>query len=192
MQVKSLVEFASDSFNMSQRQKDCLAALSERKKLVVMKHRQCGATTLCTVYTAHSAFSKCNQNIIVIVPKLQQSINFIDNTLKVIENTDANAVKNRTKSTIELTNGSFIRAIVMASTLTECRGLKIDLLVIDEATFMIDEDIVSCLRNAESAVVVMTEEKLQLLSFCSQLHDAAVRNLSDYSAYNMCDATISQ
>lgn len=131
--IKGLVPFNTFPF-----QDDCVQDFIDNKFNVVLKSRQLGLSTLCAAYAVWLALFYKDQNILIIATKQAVAQNIIRKVKTVINNLPPwmflTKITANNKTTIELANGSSIKAVPTSEDAGRSEALS--LLIIDEAAFI--------------------------------------------------------
>ena len=131
--VRGLIPFKTYDF-----QDDLLESFRDYRLNIVLKSRQLGISTLAAGYAAWLMAYHKQKNILVMATKLDTATNLVKKTKLIFDNTPSwilpHKVKIRNKLSIELSNGSIIKA----STKSEDAGRSeaLSLLILDEAAFI--------------------------------------------------------
>lgn len=121
-------------FNPYYIQKETLKLLPFTKKMIYLKTRQCGISTLTALYCLWRGNFKNSENIDIISTKQQKAQAFvskIDPTVKMMPEFLKTPMKNKNSSGIKWENGS----IILSETASDRagRGDSLSLLILDEA-----------------------------------------------------------
>jgi hypothetical protein len=137
----------------------------EKHFFTIATARQMGATTLLAIYALYEAASKPNQTIVVssgnlasaleIISRIRYAIEYGHHTETTLREAQCN------KASIMLSNGSHITArAVSTSTL---RGMKFDLLIVDNAAFISYKTLTEFLQSAQ----MLQEQRGGKIVLCS-------------------------
>jgi len=121
-------------FNPYYFQEETLKILPETKKTVYLKTRQCGISTLTSLYCLWRGNFKRSENIDVISTKQQKAQAFVskmDATIRMMPDFLRTAVINKNSSGVKWDNGS----VILSETASDRagRGDSLSLLILDEA-----------------------------------------------------------
>lgn len=107
--------------------------------------RQTGKTSTIAIRAIHHAFSNPKTLTLVVSPSLRQSMIMFDRILDYTYSSEllAGSVSRKTRTVVELTNGSRIVALPCSANLL--RGYTAHMVVVDEAAFLDDTIITSIL-----------------------------------------------
>jgi tRNA(Met) C34 N-acetyltransferase TmcA len=107
--------------------------LRETRPTVVLKGRQCGASTAAAALAIHAAVYGADTNAVIVSPSLKQSSEITTRARAGLRRLGVRLVQD-TASTLRLGNGS--RILSLPGTARSVRGWTARLLVIDEAAFV--------------------------------------------------------
>lgn len=130
-------------FNLYKFQEKVLFLLHKNDRIVILKSRQLGITTLCAGYALWLMVFRQDQSILAVAPDRDKAVNILDkiqfaydNLPKwLLEMTGAKHDENN-KTKLSLKNGSKAEAVSGAA--KSARGKTANVLVLDEAAFIED------------------------------------------------------
>ena len=131
--IKGLIKFDTYAY-----QDDLLKAFSDHRFNIVLKSRQVGITTLVAGYIAWLAYFYQDKNILIVATKQEVAKNVIRIIRIIFKNLpkwfNLSKVSIDNKQSIELTNGSRVKATTTASDAGRSEALS--LLIVDECAFI--------------------------------------------------------
>ncbi len=112
------------------------------RRLVACLGRQCGKTSTIAVKAIHFAYTNPKTTTLIVSPSLRQSMIMFDRILGYIHASrwPPKSVKRKTRTVIQLINGSRIIALPCSENLL--RGYTADMVIVDEAAFL-DENVIT-------------------------------------------------
>ena len=155
---KGLIKFKTYDF-----QDDCLREFNKHRFNIVLKSRQLGLSTITAAFSLWRAIFYRQKNILVIATKLATAQNFIRKIKVMLENLPEwiviPEITSHTKTQIEFSNGSMIKAVPTSEDAGRSEALS--LLIVDEAAFIRDFDelwkgLYPTLSTGGSAIILST------------------------------------
>lgn len=124
-------------FHLYPYQEDTLEEFLEHDRVIILKSRQLGISTLIAAYSLWMILFHSDKNVLVVAIDQNTSKNLVTKVSVMLDNLPSWLKVNtteRNKLSIRLTNGSQIKAV--ASTGTSGRSEALSLVIIDEAAFV--------------------------------------------------------
>ena len=155
---KGLVPFRTYPF-----QDDCVKEFNKHRFNIVLKSRQLGLSTITAAYALWQGVFYKQKNILVIATKLAVAQNFIRKVKTMLEGLPEwlviSEITSHTKTQIEFSNGSIIKAVPTSEDAGRSEALS--LLIVDEAAFIRDFDelwkgLYPTLSTGGSAIILST------------------------------------
>jgi hypothetical protein len=110
--------------------------LRETRPTVVLKGRQCGASTAAAALAVHAALYWADTNTVIVSPSLKQSGEILAKARLGLRNLGARLTQD-SASMVRLPNGA--RILSLPGTARSVRGWTARLLILDEAAFILPE-----------------------------------------------------
>lgn len=140
--------------------------MSDHKITLINNARQMGMTACMSMVALYEAVTQPNKTILIVAPKLQGAIEFLDRIRNYIQTSklDLPVVETNNKCDISFNNGS--RIITRAVSGDSGRGLTLDLIMVCEAAFIsyskeqeFWQGIQPCLNEHDGRIIIQSTPK---------------------------------